>query len=121
VKELVDRRAFSWTGLLSALEKALPPTVRLVSITPSTAREATVVALTAVGRSAEDAITLVKALQASPAFEGAFLDGVSEAQDGVQISCSVRYVGKPRAAAVPGGPGTATTTPAAAGGTGGAP
>jgi Tfp pilus assembly protein PilN len=102
VKELVDRRAFSWTGLLAALEAALPPTVRLVSITPSAAREATVVALGAVGQRAEDAIALVKALQASPAFEGAFLDSVGEGRDGVEIRCSVRYVGRPRPAGARG-------------------
>ena len=34
VKTLVDRRAFSWTGLFAALEQALPPGVRLVSIQP---------------------------------------------------------------------------------------
>ena len=35
VKTLVDRRAFSWTGLFAALEAALPPGVRLVSVSPS--------------------------------------------------------------------------------------
>jgi Tfp pilus assembly protein PilN len=93
VKDLVDRRAFSWTGLLAALETALPPTVRLVSIAPTSGEGPIVLALSAVGRSADDAIALMKALQASPAFDGAFLDSIGEAQDGVQITCTVRYVG----------------------------
>ena len=35
VKRLVDRRAFSWTGLFAALEQALPPGVRLVAVQPA--------------------------------------------------------------------------------------
>ena len=99
IKELVDRRAFSWTGLLAALETALPPTVRLESIAPSTGKGPTVVILNAVGQSAQDAFALMKALQASPAFEGAFLDGVGDSPQGVLITCSVVYVGRAAAGA----------------------
>jgi Tfp pilus assembly protein PilN len=93
VKQLVDRRAFSWTGLFAALEQALPPGVRLVSVQPA-GREGTL-SLTAVGRSSEDALSLLQSLQAHGDFEGAFLNGWSEGPKGVEISCSVRY--EPRA------------------------
>lgn len=111
IKELVDRRAFSWTGLLAALETALPPTVRLESIAPSTGKGPTVVSLNAIGQSAQDAFALMKALQASPAFEGAFLDGVGDSAQGVLITCSVVYVGRRPAAPS----AAAAAAPAAAG------
>jgi Tfp pilus assembly protein PilN len=111
IKELVDRRAFSWTGLLAALETALPPTVRLESIVPSTGKGPTVVILNAVGQTAQDAFALMKALQASPAFEAAFLDGVGDAPQGVLITCSVVYVGR----RPPAPDGAAEASPAAAG------
>jgi Tfp pilus assembly protein PilN len=96
VAELVDRRAFSWTGLLAALEGALPEGVKLVSISPQTKEGRTDLSLTAVGRRAEDALALLHSLQAHGAFEGAFLNGWSEGHDGVDISCTVRYAPKRR-------------------------
>jgi len=94
VKDLVDRRMFSWTGLLGALEKALPPGVRIVSITPQEDAGRTELTLQAVGRTGEDALALLQALQSHDEFEGAFLKGWSEGRDGVDISCTVRYAAK---------------------------
>jgi Tfp pilus assembly protein PilN len=96
IAELVDRRAFSWTGLLGALEDALPEGVKLVSIAPQTRAGRTDLTLTAVGRGAEDALALLQSLQSHGAFEGAFLNGWTEGKDGVDISCTVRYVPKAR-------------------------
>jgi len=96
VKRLVDRRMFSWTGLFAALEEALPPGVRLVSISPGEARGATELRLVAVGRSNEDALALLAALQEHPDFEGAFLTGWNEGREGFDINCSVRYAPKAR-------------------------
>ncbi len=95
LRKLVDQRAFSWTGLFAALEKALPPGVRLVSVSPSHTDGTTEVRLTAVGRGVDDAIALPKALEAQGEFEAAFLDGYGETNEGVTITCSVRYVGAP--------------------------
>lgn len=92
VKGLVDRRAFSWTGLFAALETALPPGVRLVSVSPVEGAGGAEIALEAVGRASEDALLLLQSLQAHGEFEGAFLNGWAEGRDGVVISCSVRYV-----------------------------
>jgi Tfp pilus assembly protein PilN len=98
VKELVDRRAFSWTGLFGALEKALPPGVKLVSISPQEESGRTELTLAAVGRRGEDALALLQALQSSEEFEGAFLRGWGERPDGgVDISCTVRYAPKAQA------------------------
>ena len=99
VKTLVDRRAFSWTGLFAALEQALPPGVRLLAVTPGGGGAATELTLAAVGRSSEDALALLEALQAHADFEGAFLNGWTEGREGVDISCTVHYV--PKAGARP--------------------
>ena len=96
VAGLVDRRAFSWTGLLGALEGALPPGVKLVSISPQTKAGRTELTLTAVGRRTEDALALLQSLQAHGGFEGAFLNGWTEGREGTDISCTVRYAPKGR-------------------------
>ncbi len=101
VKDLVDRRMFSWTALFAALEKALPPGVKLVSISPQEEAGRMELALLAVGRSGEDALALFQALQSQEEFEGAFLRGWSEGRDGADISCTVRYAPKARAKASP--------------------
>ena len=93
LKDLVDRRAFSWTGLFASLEAALPPGVRLESVSPESDKGQIVVNLDAVGRSIEDALALPTALHAQGEFEGAFLDSYSEGNGVVTIRCTVRYLG----------------------------
>lgn len=97
LKDLVDRRAFSWTGLLSALERTLPPGVRLVSIAPGGGGSRAGLSLVAVGQRTDDALALLAALQASPDFEGAFVDSFIEGRQGVDIFCTVRYEPRTRA------------------------
>ncbi len=94
VKGLVDRRMFSWTGLFAALEKALPPGVKLVSISPREEQGGTELEVAAVGRTYEDALALLHALQSHEEFEAAFLNGWGEGRDGVDIRCTVRYTPK---------------------------
>ncbi len=99
IKDLVDRRAFSWTGLFAALEGALPPGVRLASVSPATGEGPILIHIDAVGRSIEDALALPKALQAQGEFAEAFLDSYAERDEGVAIRCTVRYLGPGRAGA----------------------
>jgi len=101
VKTLVDRRMFSWTGLFAALEQALPPGVKLVSISPQEEGGGTQLALAAVGRGNEDALALLKSLQSHEEFDGAFLNGWGEGPAGVDISCTVLYAPKSRPKASP--------------------
>jgi Tfp pilus assembly protein PilN len=100
VQGLVDRRAFSWTGLFAALEKALPPGVRLVSVSPKDGQGGMELSLAAVGRQVSDPLALFEALQSSPDFERVFLNSWTEGRNGVDISCTVRYApkapGRPR-------------------------
>lgn len=112
VKRLVDRRLFSWTGLFAALEGALPPGVRLVSVSPADEKGETELALTAVGRGNEDALALMASLQAHQEFRKAFLTSWSEGREGFDIACSVRYVPRPRGKA---GPARAADVPPGAG------
>jgi Tfp pilus assembly protein PilN len=92
VRALIDRRVFSWTGLLAALEETLPPGVRLVSVQPREAGGGAELTITAQGRTNEDALALLQALQANGDFQAAFLNGWREGREGVDISCSVTYV-----------------------------
>jgi Tfp pilus assembly protein PilN len=94
VKRLVDRRAFSWTGLFGALEQALPPGVKLVSVSPRDNQGRIELALVAVGRGDEDALALLQGLQAHRDFEGAFLERWDQGREGVDIACTVRYAPK---------------------------
>jgi Tfp pilus assembly protein PilN len=91
VKELVDRRAFSWTALFADLEKALPPGVRLVAVAPQVEKGRLVLSLSAMGREVDDALALYDALQRHPRFRGAQLVSYSEAPDGIDITCRVAY------------------------------
>ncbi len=66
---LIDRRVFSWTGLLSSLEATVPPGVRVLSLRPAMDREGSlVVTLVVVGRRAEDIQQLVDQLESAGSF-----------------------------------------------------
>jgi Tfp pilus assembly protein PilN len=68
LKDLVEQRAFSWTGLFSVLEQALPPGVRLQTITPEVEKGVLRLQLTAVARSYEQGIELIGVLEERPEF-----------------------------------------------------
>ena len=95
------RRPMSVPGVLGRLreverESGRPPgSVRLVAVTPGAGGSTTELTLTAVGRSSQDALALLQSLQAHADFDGAFLNGWTDATEGVDISCTVHYVPKP--------------------------
>jgi len=60
LKELVDRRTFSWTSLFSVLEQTLPPSVRLLTITPRLDKGVLRLELTAATRSYEAGYELMR-------------------------------------------------------------
>jgi hypothetical protein len=96
VKALVDQRAFSWTGLLSRLENALPPDVRLQSIAPATRQGRFLLSLEVVVRTADDAVPLVKALEDRPEFEEVFLAQIGEGS--TDVTCHYEMLYRPEAA-----------------------
>jgi Tfp pilus assembly protein PilN len=88
VKDLVDRRAFSWTQLFGLLEELLPDGVRLVSITPSVRRGQIELRVTAVVREPAVGWELVKILEESGYFKDVY--PTSEEEEGA-FSYAMRY------------------------------
>jgi Tfp pilus assembly protein PilN len=65
---LIDQRTFSWTGLLSLLEQALPLDVRLVSISPRLDKGGTRISMTVALRDLADVDTFIDNLTGTDAF-----------------------------------------------------
>jgi Tfp pilus assembly protein PilN len=105
LRGLVDKRAFSWTTLLSSLEDVLPTGVRLVSIAPQLKDGKVTVDIAANARRFEDRHELLRAMDKSPEFEDVFLRTAGETERGEEFTCSTRYLpgvaARPRPAAAP--------------------
>jgi len=99
LRDLVDRRAFSWSALLGHLEPVVPANIRLVSIAPAAARGRLEVSVSAIGRSVQDGLDFLEALQQSPHFEAPFLSSVTEASAGIDFAFTMDYVPEPAPAA----------------------
>ena len=93
VKELVDRRAFSWTNLFARLEERLPEGARLVSITPNVHRGEIGLDVLAVVRSPEVGWQFIRLLEEGGDFADVF--PLSEGQGG-DFHYTMRY--RPRSA-----------------------
>jgi type IV pilus assembly protein PilN len=92
LRTLVDKRAFSWTTLLSNLEDVLPIGVRLVSIAPQLKDGRVTLEISAIARRFEDRHELLRALDKSPEFEDVFLRSAGETTHGEEFTCSTRYL-----------------------------
>jgi hypothetical protein len=108
VKDLVDRRAFSWTGLFARLEERLPSGARLVSIAPAVRRGDILIEVQAVVRSPEVGWQLVRALEEGGAFEDVF--PLSEGENG-EFRYTMRY--RPREVEAPPDPAADSPAPSA--------
>jgi Tfp pilus assembly protein PilN len=73
IKDLVDRRAFSWTLLFAHLESVLPDGVHLVSIAPTVRKGEVLLDVTAVARTPEDAREFVRRLEGREEFDDVYL------------------------------------------------
>lgn len=91
VKDLVDRRAFSWTRLLQDLGRTLPPTVRVASVTPGVEDGRLTVELTASMRAPGDGLELVRRLEESPEFADVTPLSSGESGDGRQMRVRMFY------------------------------
>jgi Tfp pilus assembly protein PilN len=96
VKDLVDRRAFSWTGLFARLENRIPEGARVVSIAPTVRRGDILIDLTAVMRSPEVGWEFMRALDAGGDFADVF--PLSEGENG-EFHYSMRFRPRPAGAA----------------------
>jgi hypothetical protein len=107
LKDLVDRRTFSWTGLFARLEEVLPREVRLISIAPDVAKGHVTLDITAVARPPQAGLGLVGVLEGRPEFEDVYPMSIAEQQGGTaEFQYTMRYL--------PGAAGTAVVVPAAA-------
>ena len=93
LKDLVDRRTFSWTGLFARLEKVLPREVRLVSIAPDVKQGQVVLDIMAVAQPASAGLGLVGLLEQRPEFEDVYPVNLNEGTGGgAEFSYKMRYL-----------------------------
>jgi len=88
IKDLVDRRAFSWTLLFAQLESVLPDGVHLVSIAPNLRKGELLLDLAAVARSPEDAREFVRRLEGREEFDDVYL---REEGDRGEVRFTMKY------------------------------
>lgn len=101
VRDLVDRRTFSWSALLACLEETMPAGVRLRSIAPGGGAGRLEVRLEAVGRTEADAYAFLAALQKRREFAKAFLNSLAQTPDGVALSYTMQYAPGPEGPEAP--------------------
>jgi Tfp pilus assembly protein PilN len=78
LKDLVDRRTFSWTRLLARLERVVPQGVRISAILPSVKGGEFDLEITAQAQSTDAGFELLKRLQSRPEFEDPMPVAVTE-------------------------------------------
>lgn len=109
LKELVDRRAFSWTGLFAVFEQALPPGVRLLTISPRLQKGVILIEVTAATRSYEDGLEMIRTLEDRPEFADVFPLS-RDAEEDARFRYTMRYL--PPAAGAPVAPAAPSPPPA---------
>jgi Tfp pilus assembly protein PilN len=115
IKDLVDRRSFSWTGLFAQLEAVLPRDIRLQSITPRVRRGRLGLELEATARSTEAGLDFMRVLEAAEAFEDVYPPQVEPSAEGGRFRYSMTYhaVSPESPAASPAPGSTARSAPPA--------
>ena len=105
---IIDRRAFSWTGLFAKFEETLPPDVRVTAIRPRIDGDSFVVSIGVEARRAEALDAFMEALEARVGFRDVLAIAEQTSADGLlQAIVEGAYPPPPRAAVVdaPGGTG----------------
>jgi Tfp pilus assembly protein PilN len=88
IKDLVDRRAFSWTLLFAHLEAVLPDGVHLVSIAPRVRKGEVLIDITAMARTPDDAREFVRRLEGREEFDDVYL---REEGDHGEVRFTMKY------------------------------
>ena len=101
LKDLVDRRVFSWSGLFSVLEDTLPDGVRLVTLTPKVEKGQATLQINAVARTFDEALEFMRALEERPEFSEVWPTSRSTGEDGVEYQYDMKYAAQARPAAPP--------------------
>jgi Tfp pilus assembly protein PilN len=95
---LYRRKSFSWTGLFNELEEIAPPAVRITSIAPAEEEGEIEVTMNVVGRTLQDILEMVKALEASSFFATVFpldetnLEAEERGETGIAATLRLDYV-----------------------------
>lgn len=102
LKDLVDRRVFSWSGLFVVLEDTLPDGVRLVNLTPKVEKGQVVLRINATARTFEEALEFMRALEERPEFSNVWPTTRGSGPEGVDYQYEMTYLPQPhRATASP--------------------
>jgi hypothetical protein len=104
LEALIDRRTLSWTRLLSVLEGVVPPDVRLTTIMPRPTGDGFEIDVAAMARTDEAALSFLQQLEAHPEIDQVLPNGITEAPNGSELRCSLRYRPAPDAAPAAGPP-----------------
>jgi len=93
---LIGQRLFSWTDLLNRIETTLPDEVRVTALRPVTDKDGKVViAMSVVGRRAEDVALFMEHLEGTGAFSDVYSRDESSTEDGlIQTAIEARYLPK---------------------------
>ena len=108
---LIDRRVFSWTELLSRLEKTLPDNARITAIKPKTEAGQTVLALSVLARGVEDVNRFMENLDETRAFADLHSRQEQTTEEGF-IESSLEMVYRPTPSSAPEGGVVPTRTSA---------
>lgn len=95
LKDLVDRRVFSWSGLFAVLEETLPSGVRLLSLSPRVEKGHVTLQMNAVARTFEEAMAFQSALEERPEFADVWPTTRAGA-DEPEYQYDMTYVPQPR-------------------------
>jgi len=104
---LFRRKSFSWTGLFNELEEITPPSVRITSISPAEEEGEITVTMTVVGRTLQDVLEMVRALESSSFFATIFpldeanLEDEERGETGIAATLRLDYVEDVRAPSEP--------------------
>lgn len=121
LKDLVDRRLFSWSGLFSVLEDTLPKGVRLSSLTPSVSKGKVTLRINATARTVDEALEFMRALEERPEFEQVWPNSRGgSAEAGFDYQYEMVYLQQPRKPAASPAPSPAPDAGAEPTGTAGA-
>jgi Tfp pilus assembly protein PilN len=99
---IIDRRAFSWTELLTQLEATLPADVRITTVQPSLDEGVFRVAFAAEARRTEDIADFIEALEKTGAFREVVPRRQSEDDGLIKVAIQSVYLPPSREADAPG-------------------
>ena len=102
---IIDRRAFSWTGLFVKFEETLPPDVRVTAIRPRIDGDSFVVSVGVEARRAEALDAFMEALEARGGFRNVLAIAEQTSEDGLLQAIVDGTYPPPRRDAVADAPG----------------